>query len=223
MPGRSIRGRLSWGTLCRRVSAPAIPIPANSRLTYRHHRQLRYSVSAPPSSRPTAAPEPASAPNTPNALPRSAGSVNVVASSDSAAGARMAPKRALDGACGDQHAEALSGAAESGGDSKPGEAAEERPLAPEQIRQPAAEQEQRAEAQRVRRHHPLAVGVGEVQGRLRVGKRDVHDRRVEHDHQLGDAEHGEDEPAALVVGILVRVRVHGEGSGVSGGTFSAGP
>ena len=45
----------------------------------------------PPSSSPTAAPLPASAPKMPNAFARSPGSVKVVASSDSEAGARMAP------------------------------------------------------------------------------------------------------------------------------------
>lgn len=59
-------------------------------LTYRHQRQSRYSVSRPPASSPIAAPAPTIAPNTPKALPRSLGSVNVVVSSDSAAGASSA-------------------------------------------------------------------------------------------------------------------------------------
>ena len=46
----------------------------------------------PPSSRPIAAPPPAIAPKMPNALARSGGSVKVVVSSDSAAGASSAPK-----------------------------------------------------------------------------------------------------------------------------------
>lgn len=54
-------------------------------------RQLRYSVSSPPSSSPTAAPEPATAPNTANAVARSLASGNVVVSRDSAAGASVAP------------------------------------------------------------------------------------------------------------------------------------
>ncbi len=55
-------------------------------------RQEMYSVRMPPSSRPIAAPPPAIAPKTPNALPRSAGSVNVVVSSAERAGASSAPK-----------------------------------------------------------------------------------------------------------------------------------
>ncbi len=47
-------------------------------------------MSEPPSSRPTAPPAPAIAPNTPNAVLRSFGSVKVVVSSDSAEGTRIA-------------------------------------------------------------------------------------------------------------------------------------
>jgi DNA-directed RNA polymerase specialized sigma24 family protein len=39
-----------------------------------------------------------------------------------------------------------------------------------------AEQQQPAEGQRIRRHHPLPVGVGEPQFALGRGQRDVHDR-----------------------------------------------
>ena len=64
--------------------------PANNRFTYKVHRQDRYSVSTPPSSRPTEAPAPAIAPNTANALPRSLGSANVLVRIDSADGAMTA-------------------------------------------------------------------------------------------------------------------------------------
>ena len=64
--------------------------PANNRFTYKVHRQDRYSVSTPPSSRPTEAPAPAIAPNTANALPRSLGSANVLVRIDNADGAMTA-------------------------------------------------------------------------------------------------------------------------------------
>jgi len=70
--------------------SPMNAIPAKNRFTYSVHRQDRYSVSAPPSSRPTAPPATAIAPNTPNALARSFGSVNVVTSTDSAEGTSSA-------------------------------------------------------------------------------------------------------------------------------------
>jgi hypothetical protein len=60
-------------------------------LTSRVQRQEAYSVSTPPSSRPTAPPPPAIAPYTPNARARSLASVKVTVSRDSAAGAIRAP------------------------------------------------------------------------------------------------------------------------------------
>src|SRR5215469_8845588 len=81
----------SRGCAGSRRTAPVTATIARRSLTYRHHRQERYWVSSPPSSSPTAPPAPAIAPYTPNALPRSAGSVNVTVSVDSAAGASIAP------------------------------------------------------------------------------------------------------------------------------------
>ncbi len=92
VPGQSIRGRAGCGWLTSSRAPPTIAAAAKKRFTYRHQRQDSHSVSTPPSSRPAAAPEPAIAPKTPNALPRSSGRVNVVASSDSAEGASSAPK-----------------------------------------------------------------------------------------------------------------------------------
>src|SRR6516165_10295949 len=90
-PSRSSLGWPGDGWRCSSVTAPTAAMAAKNRFTYRHQRQDRYSVSSPPSSSPTAPPAPAIAPYTPNALPRSAGSVNVTVSVDSAAGASIAP------------------------------------------------------------------------------------------------------------------------------------
>ena len=81
-------------------------------------------------------------------------------------------------------------------------------LAAEEVGDPAAEQQQAAEGERVGGDDPLPVVVGEAERLLGGGQRDVHDGRVEHDHQLGDAEDGEDRPAAVVVGVRV-ARGHG--------------
>ena len=53
---------------------------------------------------------------------------------------------------------------------------------------------------------PLAVVVGEAEVLLGGRERDVHDRRVEHDHQLGDANDDEDQPAAVVMAVCGTVR-----------------
>ena len=90
-PGRSSRGFPGAGWRRSSVAAPTAAMLAKIRFTYRHQRQDRYSVSIPPSSSPIAPPAPATAPYTPKARPRSRGSVNVTASSDSADGASKAP------------------------------------------------------------------------------------------------------------------------------------
>src|SRR5712691_7657327 len=71
--------------------APATAIAANTRLTYRHQRHERYSVSTPPRISPTAPPPDATEPKTPKALPRSRGSLNVLTRVPRADGARTAP------------------------------------------------------------------------------------------------------------------------------------
>ena len=60
--------------------------------TPRHQRHDAYCVRVPPTIRPIAAPPPEIAPNTPNALARSFGTVKVSEMIASAAGARSAPK-----------------------------------------------------------------------------------------------------------------------------------
>ena len=60
----------------------------------------------------------------------------------------------------------------------------EHALAAAVVGDPAAEEQQTAERQRVGRDHPLTVGDRDVQGVLRRGQCDRHDGRVQHHHQL---------------------------------------
>jgi hypothetical protein len=99
-----------------------------------------------------------------------------------------------------EEVEALGRPAEGRRAREADQAGDERPLAAEEVGDAAAEQEQAAEGEGVRRDHPLAVVVREAEVLLSGRKRDVHDRHVEHDHQLGDADHGQDQPASVVVG-----------------------
>ena len=58
------------------------------------------------------------------------------------------------------------------------------------------EQQQAAEGQGVRAHHPLQVLLGEVQGRLDRRQGDVDDRHVEDDQELGRTEKDQGDPLA---------------------------
>ena len=153
----------------------------------------------PPSSRPIAPPPPAMAPKMPNALPRSGGSVKVVVSSDERRGREQRAEDALQRAGADEDAEALRGAADRRGDGEAEQAGDEHALAAEEVAEATAEQQQAAEGQGVGGDDPLAAVVGEAERVLGGRQGDVHDRRVEDDHELGDGEHGEDDPAPGVV------------------------
>ncbi len=107
-------------------------------------------------------------------------------------------ENALAGAGGDQHREVDRRAADGGGHGEAREAGDEHDLAADQVGEPAAEQQQAAERQRVRRHDPLPVHVAEAQVALRRRQRDVHDRGVKHHHQLRDRDDDQDQPAARV-------------------------
>src|ERR1700755_121660 len=100
----------------------------------------------------------------PSALPRSRGSVNVVVSRASADGASRAPNAPCT-------ARAATSAPKSGAappaarrrDGKADQADDEGALAPEEVRQPAADDQQPAERQRVSGDHPLPVRGAEAQ------------------------------------------------------------
>ena len=193
------------GCRCSSSAPPANATPAKIRFTYSVHRQDRYSVSAPPSSRPTAPPATAIAPKTPNALPRSFCSVNVVVSSDSADGtssAANAPWQARAVTSMAKLTEAPPMADDAGEAGQPGQ---ERHLAAEQVGQPAAEQQQAAERQGVGGDHPLPVHGREVQRPLRRRQRDVHHREVQDHHELRQADHAQDQPAPPSRALLMEV------------------
>jgi len=105
-------------------------------------------------------------------------------------------ERPLGGARRDQHGKAGRRAADGRRGGEPERAGQERDLAPDQVAEPPAEQQQAAERQRVGGHHPLPVGGGEAQVPLRGRQRDVHDRGVQHHHELGQADGAQDQPPA---------------------------
>ena len=75
---------------------------------------------------------------------------------------------------------------------------EDSPLA-DQVAEPAGEQQQAAERDQVGVDDPGEVALGEAEVVLDRRQRDVHDRRVEDDHQHARAEHVERDPARAVV------------------------
>jgi hypothetical protein len=107
-------------------------------------------------------------------------------------------EHALAGAGGDEHGEVDRGAADRRGYGEAGQPCDEHDFAPEQVGQPPAEQQQAAERQRVRGDDPLPVHVVEVQRVLCRRQCQVHHGQVENDHELRDADDGQDPPAPRV-------------------------
>ena len=78
---------------------------------------------------------------------------------------------------------------------------EEEALAPEQVAGAAAEQQEAAEDERVGVDDPLEVRLGQAEVFLDRRQRDVHDGRVEHDHELREADEDEDDPGIRRVAL----------------------
>src|ERR1700744_1242963 len=172
-------GLVGDGSLRSSSAPPMKATTAKIRFTYSVHRQDRYSVSAPPSSSPTA-----------------------LLRLGECGGQQRQRRRhqqrgehALASPRGHQHGEVDRSAPHGRNTREAGQAGQERFLPAQQVSQPAAEQQQAAERQRVRGDHPLPVYLGEVQGLLDRRQRDVHHRKVQDHHQLRQADHAQDQPA----------------------------
>ena len=71
-------------------------------------------------------------------------------------------------------------------------------LATEHVAEASAERQQAAEGKRIAGDDPLTLAVREMQRALCRGQSDVHDRRVEHDHQLCEHDETKNEPATQI-------------------------
>ena len=100
----------------------------------------------------------------------------------------------LQAAEDDEHLGRLREPVEQGRHREDDETHEEHALSPEQVARAAAEEQEAAEGQRICIDDPLQVGVRDLQVLLNRRQRDVHDGRVEHDHELRHADEHEHEP-----------------------------
>jgi hypothetical protein len=95
-------------------------------------------------------------------------------------------KPTLQGSSCKQESRTRSNTTQGRSTSEADQSDDEHALASRVVGDTAAKQEQTAERQRVRRHHPLLVGVGDVQRMLRRGQREVDDGRIQDNHQLSN-------------------------------------
>ena len=120
---------------------------------------------------------------------------------------RQGAPDALDEARPDQHALALGHRAQQRRAGEHPEADQEDASLADQVADPSGEQQQAAERDQVGVDDPGEVVLREAQVVLDRRQGDVHDRRVEDDHQHAHAEHVEREPPRAVVGRAHRFRM----------------
>jgi hypothetical protein len=123
------------------------------------------------------------------------------------------PHQALEHAGADQHAGALGGAAEGGGDREPGHAEHEQAPAAEDVAEAAAGDQHDREGELVAGEHPLDLAVGGVEVALHRGDGDVDDADVDQLHEAGDQHHRQGGPAARIAAGGVARPVTGGGGG----------
>ena len=126
------------------------------------------------------------------------------------------PAEALHRAGGDQHARRPGQAARDRGGSECSDTGHEQPPLTEQVTEPAAQQQEAAEGQQVRVDDPGERRLGEAEVGSDGRERDVHDRRVEHDHQVAEAQHDQRRPTGAAVQVRAFGRAVGGGRGGHG-------
>jgi hypothetical protein len=84
-------------------------------------------------------------------------------------------------------------AARQGGQREDGDAGQERRTASQQVSGAGAEEQQATKGEAVGVEHPGQSRGAEPERGLHVRQRDVHDAHVEHHHELGDQDDGEDQ------------------------------
>ena len=95
---------------------------------------------------------------------------------------------ALERAERDQRAEIGRDAAQQRGEREQGEPGDERAAVAEAIAQGAGGEQQAREQEGVAVHHPLHAGDAGAEAARHVGQGDVDDGRVEHGHEVADAD-----------------------------------
>ena len=105
---------------------------------------------------------------------------------------------ALHRACGDEQPLRGRQAARERRDREQRDSAQEQPARAEQVGEPPAEQQEAAEGQEVGVHDPRERRLREAEVVPDRRQRDVHDRRVEDDHQVAQTEEVQGEPAFAI-------------------------
>ena len=130
---------------------------------------------------------------------------------DSAAGERIAAPRPCTARAAISWPSVCGEAAGQRGQREQDEAGHEHAPPAQQVGHAPAEQQEAAEGEHVGVHDPGEVALREVERLADRGQRDVHDRRVEHHHELRRGEQAEGDPAGgarSFLGSCLNLRFH---------------
>jgi hypothetical protein len=111
------------------------------------------------------------------------------------------PADALDRPRGREPGRVLRHASGQAGDREEPETEQEHPAAAEQVGGPAAEEQEPCERQHIGVDHPLQAGRRVVQVAADGRQRHVHDRDIEHDHELRHAGERQDDAVGDMPGV----------------------
>ncbi len=106
----------------------------------------------------------------------------------------------LDRPRADQHRLRLRQATAERGQREDGDTNEEEPPVAEEVAEPATQQQEAAEGEQIGVHDPGQRGWSKAEVRANGGQRDIHDSRIEHDHETAQAEDDQREPACAAIG-----------------------
>ena len=159
-------------------------------------RQDTSWVSSPPAMRPMAPPAAETVVKSPMARTRAGPSANETVRSDRADGAANAAPRPWRARAARSIQLDVGDPAEHGADGEDGDPDEEHPAPAEEVSGSGPQEQEAPEGQDVGVDHPGEPTGGEAEAVLNVGQGHVHDRRVQHDHQLG-REDDEEEDARV--------------------------
>ena len=199
-PATSSRARApSMRAAGRSFSESATTMRPIGKLTRKIQCQSRESVRTPPSVTPMLPPPAATNPNTPIALARSAGSVKRVIMSESETADAIAPPTPWTARAPMQDLLARRKPAGQRREREQRDADEEQPPVAVEVAEASAQEQAPAEGEQVGVHDPRERRLREAEVLPDRRQRDVHDGRVEHDHQASEAQDVEGEPAGAVV------------------------
>ena len=174
----------------RMAGARAAATRPTGTLTRNTARQLVNCTSTPPRTWPATKPTEETAPYRPMARVRSRAFGEAGGDERQRGRGDDGGARALHDARRDQQHRVLGQPAGQAGQRERDQARDEHAPPAEQVRGPAAEDQQAAERDGVARHDPLHRIGGHVQLALDRGQRDVHDAEIEDDHERGDQDQG---------------------------------